>query len=75
MALTCKYGSVLNGALLQQGLVDELLLYYAPTLLGTDARGMFGLEPLTAMTQRIDLELLALDRVGQDIRVRARPRR
>ena len=68
-------GSVLNGALLQQGLVDELLLYYAPTLLGADARGMFGLEPLTAMTQRIDLELLALDRVGQDIRVRARPRR
>jgi diaminohydroxyphosphoribosylaminopyrimidine deaminase/5-amino-6-(5-phosphoribosylamino)uracil reductase len=68
-------GSVLNGSLLQQGLVDELLLYFAPTLLGSDARGMFGLEPLTAMTQRLDLELLALDRVGQDIRVRARPRR
>jgi diaminohydroxyphosphoribosylaminopyrimidine deaminase/5-amino-6-(5-phosphoribosylamino)uracil reductase len=68
-------GNLLNGALLQQVLVDELLLYYAPTLMGSDARGMFGLEPLTAMTQRIDLELLALDRVGQDIRVRARPRR
>lgn len=68
-------GSVLNGALLQQYLVDELLFYFAPTLLGADARGMFGLGPLTAMTQRIDLELLALDRVGADIRVRARPRR
>ena len=68
-------GNVLNGAMLQQGLVDELLLYFAPTLLGSDARGMFGLEPLTAMSQRLDLELLALDRVGQDIRVRARPRR
>lgn len=68
-------GSVLNGALLQQELADELLLYYAPTLLGADARGMFGLEPLTEMAQRIDLDILALDRVGQDIRVRARPRR
>jgi diaminohydroxyphosphoribosylaminopyrimidine deaminase/5-amino-6-(5-phosphoribosylamino)uracil reductase len=68
-------GSVLNGVLLQQGLVDELLLYYAPTLLGAGARGMFDLEPLIAMAQRIDLDILALDRVGQDIRVRARPRR
>lgn len=68
-------GTRLNGALLQAGLVDEVLLYYAPTVLGSDARGMFGLLPLTDMTQRIDLEIQALDRVGQDIRVRARPRR
>jgi diaminohydroxyphosphoribosylaminopyrimidine deaminase/5-amino-6-(5-phosphoribosylamino)uracil reductase len=68
-------GAVLNGALLQAGLVDELLLYYAPTLLGDGARGMFGLGPLTEMAQRIDLDILTLDAVGQDIRVRARPRR
>lgn len=68
-------GGILNGALLEAGLADELLFYFAPMLLGSDARGMFGMEALTEMSQRIDLELLALDRVGQDIRVRARPRR
>lgn len=67
-------GTQLNGALLAAGLVDELLLYYAPTLLGGDARSMFGLPALTEMAQRIDLDILALDTVGRDIRVRARPK-
>lgn len=68
-------GTQLNGALLQAGLVDEMVLYYAPTLLGNDARGMFGMPMLTDMAQRVDLDVLALDRIGRDIRVRARPRR
>lgn len=67
-------GTKLNGALMRQTLVDELVIYYAPMLLGSDARGMLALPPLTAMDQRVDLEILALDRVGQDIRLRARPR-
>ncbi len=67
-------GTKLNGGLLRQGLVDELLLYYAPTLLGNDARGMLALPLLTSMSERIDLEILSLDRIGQDIRLRARPR-
>ena len=67
-------GAALNGTLLQQGLADELLLYYAPTLLGNDARGMFALLPLTEMARRVDLDILSLERVGQDIRIRARPR-
>jgi diaminohydroxyphosphoribosylaminopyrimidine deaminase/5-amino-6-(5-phosphoribosylamino)uracil reductase len=66
-------GATLNGALLRCGLADELLLYYAATLLGSDARGMFALPPLTEMAQRIDLDVLSLDRVGQDIRIRAKP--
>jgi diaminohydroxyphosphoribosylaminopyrimidine deaminase/5-amino-6-(5-phosphoribosylamino)uracil reductase len=66
-------GAILNGALLRSGLVDELLLYYAPALLGGDALGMFALPPLTEMAQRIDLDILGIDRVGQDIRVRAKP--
>lgn len=73
--LLVEAGGILNGALLEAGLADELLCYFAPLLLGSDARGMFGLEKLTAMSQRVDLELLSVDRIGQDIRVRARPRR
>ncbi len=66
-------GAVLNGALLQQGLADELLLYYAPILLGDAARGMFGLPAFADMERRIRLDLLDIGRVGRDIRVRARP--
>jgi len=68
-------GASLNGALLQAGFADELLLYYAPILLGHAARGMFDLPELTGMSERIALEILGVDHVGQDIRVRARPRR
>jgi diaminohydroxyphosphoribosylaminopyrimidine deaminase/5-amino-6-(5-phosphoribosylamino)uracil reductase len=68
-------GTLLNGALLRAGLVDEIMLYYAPTLLGNEARGMFGMPALTEMSQRVDLDILALDQIGRDIRVRARPRR
>ncbi len=68
-------GATLNGALLRQGLADELLLYYAPTLLGESARGMFALPSLIGMEQRMNLDIQSLDRVGQDIRIRARPDR
>jgi diaminohydroxyphosphoribosylaminopyrimidine deaminase/5-amino-6-(5-phosphoribosylamino)uracil reductase len=68
-------GASLNGALLRAGLADELLLYYAPMLLGHAARGMFDLPELAGMSERIALEILRIDHVGQDIRVRARPRR
>jgi diaminohydroxyphosphoribosylaminopyrimidine deaminase/5-amino-6-(5-phosphoribosylamino)uracil reductase len=68
-------GATLNGALLQAGLVDELLLYYAPTLLGRRARGLFDFPALTSMQQRMELEILSLDRVGQDIRLIARPKK
>lgn len=64
-------GQVLNGALLQAGLIDEFIFYYAPLLLGSDARGMFELPAMTAMSQRINLQLLSVDRVGADLRVRA----
>ena len=65
-------GAVLNGALLHAGLANELLIYYAPLLMGSNARGMFNFPALTAMNQRIDLEVLSLDHVGQDLRLRAR---
>lgn len=72
--LMVEAGAVLNGALLQAGLVDELLIYLAPNLLGDAARGMFGLGELVAMQQRLELEILDIDRVGADLRLRARPK-
>lgn len=71
--LHVEAGPGVNGAMLRAGLIDELLLYLAPTLLGSAARGLFDFPALTGMSQRTNLDILALDKVGQDIRVRARP--
>jgi diaminohydroxyphosphoribosylaminopyrimidine deaminase/5-amino-6-(5-phosphoribosylamino)uracil reductase len=65
-------GSRLNGALLRAAVVDELLLYFAPHLLGDTARGMLDLGELTALEGRVDLTLQDLRRVGPDLRIVAR---
>jgi diaminohydroxyphosphoribosylaminopyrimidine deaminase/5-amino-6-(5-phosphoribosylamino)uracil reductase len=62
-------GSTLNGALLRAGLVDELLLYLAPQLLGDAARGMAKLGGLTALDQRINLKWQDVRQVGDDLRI------
>ncbi|MGA7594140.1 MAG: bifunctional diaminohydroxyphosphoribosylaminopyrimidine deaminase/5-amino-6-(5-phosphoribosylamino)uracil reductase RibD [Gallionella sp.] len=62
-------GRTLNGALLRAGLVDELLLYAAPQLLGDSARGMAQLGELTALDQRIDLKWQDVRQVGNDLRI------
>lgn len=66
-------GSTLNGALLQHGLVDEIIAYVAPHLLGDTAQGMFALPPLSSMAERVKLELQELRRFDADIRLRYRP--
>lgn len=66
-------GQTLNGALLGQGLVDELILYYAPKLLGHDAQGMFAIPQLNKMADAISLQLTDVRQVGPDIRMLAKP--
>ncbi len=66
-------GQTLNGALLAQGLVDELILYYAPKLLGHDAQGMFAIPQLNEMADAISLQLTDVRQVGPDIRMLAKP--
>ncbi|HEX7339728.1 MAG TPA: bifunctional diaminohydroxyphosphoribosylaminopyrimidine deaminase/5-amino-6-(5-phosphoribosylamino)uracil reductase RibD [Rhodanobacteraceae bacterium] len=66
-------GATLCGALLQTGLVDELLLYIAPVLLGGTARPLLALPPLASMSERWHLALLDQVRLGDDVRLRLRP--
>ena len=66
-------GYRLSGALLAAGLVDELLLYLAPCLLGDAARGMFGLPPLQSLAEKHRLTIRDMRMVGADLRVLARP--
>jgi len=65
-------GNRLNGALMQAGVVDELIVYLAPHLLGDSARGMFDLGVLTALDQRRELEVCEVRRIGPDLRIVAR---
>ncbi len=68
-------GSTLCGALLKAELVDELVLYYAPYLLGSAERGMFQLPALARMDERLALEIMDMRVIGRDWRIVARPRR
>lgn len=66
-------GFKLNGSLLQEGLVDELVIYLAPHLIGDRARGMFHLPELVDLDGRRALSIREVRTVGEDIRVIARP--
>lgn len=65
-------GVNLNSALLQAGVVDELVMYFAPHLLGHGARGMLDLGLLADMAQRLPLDILDTRRFGPDTRIVAR---
>ena len=67
-------GPALAGALLESALVDEIVVYLAPALLGDAARGMFTLPAIPAMRDRIRLEITGVARVGADLRIDAVPR-
>lgn len=60
-------GPTLAGALLQAGLVDELIVYVAPKLLGNDARGLFVLPGLEKLADAPQLKFSEIRPVGPDI--------
>jgi diaminohydroxyphosphoribosylaminopyrimidine deaminase/5-amino-6-(5-phosphoribosylamino)uracil reductase len=62
-------GQRLAGALIEQQLADELLLYLAPNLLGSAARGLFDLGEITAMEQRKTCSMRDVRQVGDDLRL------
>ncbi len=64
-------GPTLCGSLTRAGLVDELIIYLAPHLMGGDARGMFDLPGLARMADRVQLAILDVATIGGDLRVRA----
>lgn len=68
-------GATLAGALLSAGLVDELLLYVAPVMLGNQAKPLFAGLHIDVMADRLELDVAEIRRVGEDVRVLLRPRR
>jgi diaminohydroxyphosphoribosylaminopyrimidine deaminase/5-amino-6-(5-phosphoribosylamino)uracil reductase len=61
-------GAQLAGAMLEAGMVDELVHYMAPKLMGSDARPLAHL-PLTEMSQAIEMKLSDVRQLGQDLRM------
>ncbi len=66
-------GAVLNGFLLKANLIDEIVIYMAPKLMGDSAKGLFHLPDLQTMAQNIDLNITDIRAVGKDWRITATP--
>ncbi|MFZ6646703.1 bifunctional diaminohydroxyphosphoribosylaminopyrimidine deaminase/5-amino-6-(5-phosphoribosylamino)uracil reductase RibD [Undibacterium sp. TJN25] len=69
--LHIEAGSKLNGSLIREHCVDELLLYVAPKLLG-DARGLFDLDILESLDGATNLSFHEVTQIGEDLRILAR---
>lgn len=69
--LHIEAGHKLNGSLLRAGLVDELLIYLAPKMLGS-GRGMAQFGPLDRLDEALGFRWTSVDRVGNDLRLLAR---
>ncbi|HAF00900.1 MAG TPA: bifunctional diaminohydroxyphosphoribosylaminopyrimidine deaminase/5-amino-6-(5-phosphoribosylamino)uracil reductase RibD [Methylophilaceae bacterium] len=70
--LMVEAGQGLNGALAAENLVDELVIYYAPKIMGSAAKGMFAIPSLTKMGQVLALDIVDIRQFGQDIRLMAK---
>ena len=70
--LHVEAGYKLNGSLLREGCVDELLVYLAPSLLGMNAMSMFNLVAPASLGERVQLQFHTVDRIGDDLRILAR---
>ncbi len=64
-------GAKLNGSLLAAGVVDEIVAYVAPSILGDPARGLFALPAFTDLAERTQLNITDVRRIGGDLRITA----
>jgi diaminohydroxyphosphoribosylaminopyrimidine deaminase / 5-amino-6-(5-phosphoribosylamino)uracil reductase len=67
--LHLEAGARLMGPMIQAGLVDELLVYQAPKLLGRDAREMFSIPEPLQLSQALQFEFHDVRRIGDDVRM------
>jgi len=73
--LHVEAGAKLNGSLLREGCVDELLIYLAPSVIGDTGLGMFALPPLADLAAQQRLQFTDVRQIGDDLRILARVQR
>lgn len=66
-------GARLGGNLIEQGLCDELVIYMAPKIMGSNARSLLDLSEIDTMGELIDMKIIDLRFIGDDIRITAVP--
>lgn len=66
-------GATLSGAMLEAELIDELVIYMAPVIMGNEARGLYRLPHLQSMQDKIQLEITDTRVIGSDLRITAIP--
>ena len=66
-------GATLSTAFIKAGLVDELIVYIAPKLLGSDARSLLNIAGIESMSDSLNFEITDLQQIGCDIRVVLKP--
>lgn len=74
-SILIECGATLAGAALQANIVDELIVYLAPCLLGDQARGLVSLPGLTQLADRLAFTLIDSQPMGSDIRLTFQPNR
>ncbi|GIT36915.1 MAG: hypothetical protein Ct9H300mP6_07830 [Gammaproteobacteria bacterium] len=62
-------GPNLNGAFLNEGLIDEIIVYLAPSILGNPSRGMFELPMLNELSESFRFYIESVDQIGTDLRI------
>ncbi len=70
--VTVETGAKLSGSLIAAGVVDEIVLYFAPLLLGESAQGLFALPVFTNLAQGLRPRIVDLRSVGEELRLTAR---
>lgn len=71
--LHVEAGFRLNGSLVREACVDEFLIYLNPSFLGDAAQGMLDLPGVSSLDRRIGMKIASVDRIGEDLRILARP--
>jgi diaminohydroxyphosphoribosylaminopyrimidine deaminase/5-amino-6-(5-phosphoribosylamino)uracil reductase len=71
--LLMEAGATLGGSMLRAGLIDELVIYMAPLLMGNKARGLFHLPDIEQLHQRVPLDITEIRAIGCDWRITAHP--
>ena len=66
-------GPTLAGSLLAAGLIDELVIYQAPHIMGSETRGMAVTPEWKGLSDRLVLDVTDIRKIGRDIRITARP--
>lgn len=70
--VTVETGARLNGSLIAAGVIDEIVLYLAPMLMGDAAKGLFALPEMQSLDQALRPRIVDVRQVGPDLRITAR---